>query len=90
MGVAIMKSTDSEVRVRRLEPAPGLHLRNIETGEVFEGLIYLAKSQTADDFEEITQEEYDRIVQEQIDAYNAQFINEGAVGNDQEEIPASD
>lgn len=77
MGVVFMKSTDSEIKVRRLEPAPGLHLRNIETGEVFEGLIYLAKSQTADDFEEITQEEYDRIVQEQIDEYNAQFEQGG-------------
>lgn len=72
-----MQVTDSEVKVRKLKPAPGLHLRNIETGEVFEGLIYLAKSQTADDFEEITQEEYDRIVQEQIDEYNAQFEQGG-------------
>lgn len=54
-----------ENKTRKLIPAPGLHLRNIITGDVFEGEIYMAKSQTIDAFEEITQEEYDRIIAEQ-------------------------
>lgn len=85
-----MKASSEPVEVIRLIPSAGLCLRNIHNNEVFDHAICLAKSLTPADFEEITQEEYDRIHQEQIDEYNAQFINEGAVDNDQEEIPASD
>lgn len=76
-----MKASSEPVTVVRLEPTAGLCLRNIHTNEVFEGAIYLAKSLTADDFEEITHEEYERILKEQADAYNAQFINEEAGDN---------
>lgn len=72
-----MISDDHEVGVRKRVPSPGLHIRNIKTGEVFEGLIYLAKSQNDDELEEITHEEYERIFQEQIDEYNAQFEQGG-------------
>lgn len=85
-----MKASSEPVEVIRLIPSAGLCLRNIHTNEVFDHAICLAKSLTPNDFEEITHEEYERILKEQIDEYNAQFINEGAVGNDQEEIPASD
>lgn len=85
-----MEVSSKPVEVVRLKPTPGLCLHNIHTNEVFEGTICLAESLKPDDFEEITHEEYERILKEQADAYNAQFVNEGAVGNDQEEIPASD
>lgn len=85
-----MVVSSETVTFDKLIPTAGLCLRNIHTNEVFENYICLAKSLTPADFEEITHEEYERILQEQVDAYNAQFINEGAVGNDQEEIPASD
>jgi hypothetical protein len=39
-------------------------LRNTVTGEVFDGFIYLAKSLDVSDFEEITQQEYERIIEE--------------------------
>jgi hypothetical protein len=76
-----MKASSEPVTVVRLEPTAGLCLRNIHTNEVFEGTICLAKSLTPDDFEEITHEEYERILKEQADAYNAQFINEEAGDN---------
>lgn len=76
-----MKASSEPVTVVTLEPTPGLCLRNIHTNEVFESAIKLAKSLTPDDFEEITHEEYERILQEQADAYNAQFINEEAGDN---------
>ena len=76
-----MKASSKPVEVVTLEPTPGLCLRNIHTDEVFENAIKLAKSLTPNDFEEITREEYERIKQEQADAYNAQFINSEAGDN---------
>lgn len=54
----------SSVELIRLDPSEGMHLRNIITGEVYESYIYLAKSLSIDDFEEITEEEYQRIIEE--------------------------
>ena len=56
--------TTSTVNLIRLDPSEGMHLRNIHTGEVYESYIYLAKSLSIDDFEEITQQEYERIIEE--------------------------
>lgn len=56
--------TTSTVSLIRLDPSEGMHLRNIHTGEVYESYIYLAKSLSIDDFEEITEEEYQRIIAE--------------------------
>ena len=76
-----MEVSSKPVEVVTLKPTPGLCLHNIHTNEVFGNAIKLAKSLTPDDFEEITHEEYERILQEQADAYNAQFINEEAGDN---------
>ena len=54
--------TTSEVTVTKLIPSEGKHLKNTGTGEVFEGEIFIAKSLSADDFEEITDEEYQKII----------------------------
>lgn len=51
----------STVNLIRLDPSEGMHLRNILTGEVYESYIYLAKSLSIDDFEEITAEEYEKL-----------------------------
>lgn len=56
--------TTSTVNLIRLAPSESMHLRNIITGEVYEGCIYLAKSLSIDDFEEITDEEYQEIIAE--------------------------
>ena len=45
--------TTSKVTVVKLVPSEGKHLKNISTGEVYEGEIYLAKSLKASDFIEI-------------------------------------
>lgn len=50
--------TKSEVTVVKLVPSEGKHLKNISTGEVYEGEIYLAKSLKAEDFIEIDDTEY--------------------------------
>jgi hypothetical protein len=60
--------------INELIPTTGFHLKNIHTGEVFEGSICLAKSLTKEDFIEITEEEYQAI------------INSGEEFSDDEEI----
>lgn len=52
----------STVQVVRLEPSENMHLRNIRTNEVYEGFIYIAKSLSIDDFDEITEEEYQQVI----------------------------
>lgn len=52
----------STVNLVKLEPSEGMHLRNKLTGEVYESYIYLAKSLVSDDFIEITEEEYQNIL----------------------------
>ena len=54
----------STVNLVKLEPSENMRLINIVTGEVFGGCIYLAKSLDVSDFEEITQQEYQRIIEE--------------------------
>lgn len=50
------------IQIVKLEPSEGMHLRNKLTGEVYESYIYLAKSLVPDDFIEITEEEYQNIL----------------------------
>lgn len=57
----------STVSLVKLEPSEGMCLRNTITGEVFDSFIYLAKSLDVGDFEEITREEYQEIIQTQYD-----------------------
>ena len=54
----------STVNLVKLEPSSGMHLRNIHTCEVYADFIFLAKSLSANDFEEITDEEYQEIIAE--------------------------
>lgn len=51
------------VEVVKVEPSNGMYLKNKITGEIYDGFIYIAKSLSIDDFEEITQEEYQEIKQ---------------------------
>ena len=61
--------TTPKVTVVKLVPSENKHLKNISTGEVYEGEIYLAKSLKAEDFIEISEEEYQRIKAEVINNY---------------------
>lgn len=61
--------TTSKVTVVKLAPSEGKHLKNISTGEVYEGEIYLAKSLSANNFVEIGEEEYQQIKAEVVNNY---------------------
>lgn len=63
MGVSYMNI--KRVELVKLEPSEGFYLKNINTNDVYEGSIFLAKSLTINDFEEIDKAEYDAIVAEQ-------------------------
>ena len=51
------------VEVVKVEPSDGMYLKNKVTGEVYDGFIYIAKSLSVNDFEEITAEEYGKIIE---------------------------
>lgn len=61
--------TTSKVTVVKLAPSEGKHLKCIATSEVYEGEIYLAKSLSASNFIEISEEEYQRIKAEVVNDY---------------------
>ena len=58
--------TTSKVTVVKLAPSEGKHLKNVNTNEVYEGEIYLAKSLKSEDFIEIDEEEYQKIKAESV------------------------
>lgn len=63
----------STVNLVKIEPSENMCLRNTVTGEVFDGFIYLAKSLDVSDFEEITQQEYERIIEERNSEDNVDY-----------------
>lgn len=65
----------STVSLVRLEPSEGMYLRNTKTNEVYNDYIYLAKSLSVDDFEEITEEEYQQIIQSKLQQENIRKFN---------------
>ena len=67
------------VQVIKLNPASGMHLMNKLTGKVYENSIYLAKSLSVDDFEEITEEEYQQIIQSKLQQENIRKFNRHSV-----------
>lgn len=46
----------------KLSPDKGMHLMHKVTGNVFEGDIYIPNTLTKDDFEEITAEKYNQLI----------------------------
>lgn len=44
--------------MRKLIPSENKHFKNIKTGDMYEGVIYLGKYDNADNYEEVTEEEY--------------------------------
>ena len=69
----------STVSLVRLEPSEGMYLRNTKTNEVYNDYIYLAKSLSVDDFEEITEEEYQQIIQSKLQQENIRKFNRHSV-----------
>ena len=49
--------------IRQFFPDEGKHLKNLKTGEIYEGAIFPAVSLTEDDFSEVSEEEYQTYLQ---------------------------
>lgn len=55
-----MQETNNKVniQVRKLTPSENMHLKNIKNGDIYEGVIYLGSYDSADNYIEVTEEEY--------------------------------
>lgn len=64
-----MQLNDSEVKVtvRKLTPLEGYHLKNIKTGDIYDGTIYLGTYDSAENYEEVSEEVYKAYLKEQED-----------------------
>ena len=51
-----MKTTT--IQVVSIEPNAGMHLKNINTGVIAEGKVFLGENASANDYVEVTHEEY--------------------------------
>ena len=67
------------IQVIKLNPTDGMHLMNKFTGKVYENYIYLAKSLSVDDFEEITEKDYQQIIQSKLQQENIGKFNRHSV-----------
>lgn len=65
-----MKTT--EVTTTMIEPDEGMYLRHIETGTIRTGKVFLAKSASPKDYEEVPIEDSEETLQEQTEAYEAE------------------
>ena len=50
----------------KLQPSENMHLKDIHTGDIYEGEIYLGKYDSANNYVEISQEEYQKYLEEKI------------------------
>lgn len=62
-----MTETNSNVKVtlRKLVPSEGMHLKNINNGDIYEGTIYLGVYDDISNYEEVTEEVYQEYLSKQ-------------------------
>lgn len=62
-----MTETNSNVKValRKLVPSEGMHLKNINNGDIYEGTIYLGTYDDKANYEEVTEEAYQEYLAKQ-------------------------
>lgn len=62
-----MTETNSSVKVtlRKLVPSEGMHLKNINNGDIYEGAIYLGVYDDKTNYEEVTEEVYQEYLAKQ-------------------------
>lgn len=62
-----MTETNSNIKVtlRKLVPSEGMHLKNINNGDIYEGIIYLGVYDDKANYEEVTEEEYQEYLAKQ-------------------------
>ena len=54
------------VQVRKLEPSKNMHLKNIKNNDIYEGTIYLGAYDSAENYMEVSEEEYQEYLKKEV------------------------
>lgn len=64
------------INIIKLTPTQGMHLKNIITNDIAEGVVYLGKLDSPDNYIEVTEEEYQTFLKKQEEEANKAHDNQ--------------
>lgn len=64
------------INIIKLTPTQGMHLKNIHTNDIAEGIIYLGKLDSPSNYIEVTEEEYQTFLKQQEEEANKSHDNQ--------------
>lgn len=64
------------INIIKLTPTQGMHLKNILTNDIAEGIIYLGKLDSPSNYVEVTEEEYQTFLKQQEEEANKAHDNQ--------------
>ena len=64
------------INIIKLTPTQGMHLKNIITNDIAEGIVYLGKLDSPSNYVEVTEEEYQAFLKKQEEEANKDHDNQ--------------
>lgn len=64
------------INIIKLTPTQGMHLKNILTNDIAEGIVYLGKLDSPSNYVEVTEEEYQTFLKQQEEEANKAHDNQ--------------
>lgn len=64
------------INIIKLTPTQGMHLKNILTNDIAEGIVYLGKLDSPSNYVEVTEEEYQAFLKQQEEETNKAHDNQ--------------
>lgn len=64
------------INIIKLTPTQGMHLKNILTNDIAEGIVYLGKLDSPSNYIEVTEEEYQTFLKQQEEEANKVHDNQ--------------
>lgn len=64
------------INIIKLTPSQGMHLKNILTNDIAEGIVYLGKLDSPSNYVEVTEEEYQTFLKQQEEEANKAHDNQ--------------
>lgn len=64
------------INIIKLTPTQGMHLKNILTNDIAEGIVYLGKLDSPSNYIEVTEKEYQTFLKQQEEEANKVYDNE--------------
>lgn len=64
------------INIIKLTPTQGMHLKNILTNDIAEGIVYLGKLDSPSNYVEVTEEEYQAFLKQQEEEANKAHDNQ--------------